>query len=62
MRVEGRGPAVWIALSVAHAADLEGASMPDARVVEGTQMPVERHRASHLLRARHPHLCGRSIS
>ena len=28
----------WIALSVAHAADLEGVSMPDARVVDGTQM------------------------
>jgi hypothetical protein len=27
-----------VALSVAHAADLEGVSMPDTRVVEGTQM------------------------
>jgi hypothetical protein len=27
-----------VALSVAHAADLEGVSMPDARVVNGTQM------------------------
>ena len=27
-----------IALSVAHAADFEGVSMPDARVVDGTQM------------------------
>jgi len=29
---------VSVALSVAHAADLEGVSMPDTRVVEGTQM------------------------
>ena len=27
-----------VALSVAHASDLEGVSMPDARVVDGTQM------------------------
>jgi len=30
--------ASFIALSVAHAADLEGISMPDTRVVDGTQM------------------------
>ena len=35
---------VWIALSVAHAADLEGVSMPDARVVEGKPLSVQRQR------------------
>jgi hypothetical protein len=29
---------IVVALSVAHAADLEGVSMPDTRVVDGTQM------------------------
>ena len=30
--------AVWVALSVAHAADLEGVAMPDMRVVDGIPM------------------------
>ena len=30
--------AIVVTLSVAHAADLEGVSMPDTRVVDGIQM------------------------
>ena len=38
-----------VALSIAHAADFEGVSMPDARVVDGTQMRLNGW-ASHVRR------------
>ena len=36
--------AVWIALSVAHAADLEDISMPDTRVLDGKPLSVQTQR------------------